>query len=207
MSLFSKAPSEGDFAAHIELMMAAQAKAQAAAAAAAGDVRFDTLMTGTGTMAEPGAQSGAEPGAQYGAEPGAQSGAEPGAQYGAEPGAQSGAEPGAQSGAEPGAQPVTEMPLLKALREAATGIAFVGHIKWLLLAWVATQTLGQFEPNAGFLLIPILLAYAGWVAFRVNRHSSGLLAARARLLAHHALVEAQHALEEAKKQSARLHKK
>ena len=99
------------------------------------------------------------------------------------------------------------MPLLKALRGAASGIAFVGHVKWLFLAVVATQVLDQFEPNAGFLLVPILLAYGGWVAFRVNRHSSGLLAARARLLAHHALVEAQHALEEAKKQSARLHKK
>ena len=122
-------------------------------------------------------------------------------------GAPSGAESDTAPGAEPGAQPIVEMPLLKALRAAATGIAFVGHVKWLFLAVVATQVLGEFEPNAGFLLVPILLAYAGWVAFRVNRHSSGLLAARARLLAHHALVEAQHALEEAKKQSARFQRK
>jgi hypothetical protein len=207
MSWFSKTPPEGDFAAQIERLMATQvqaqkqaqaqaqaqnqAQAQAQAQAAPGEVRFDALMTGAGTMAEPGAQSGAEPGAQYGSEPGAQSGAES----------------SAPSGSEPGAQPVVEMPLLKTLRAAATGISFVGHVKWLLLAVVATQVLGEFEPNAGFLLVPILLAYGGWVAFRVNRHSSGLLAARARLLAHHALVEAQHALEEAKKQSARFHKK
>lgn len=204
MSWFSKTPPEGDFAAQIERIMAVQAQVQKQAQAQA------QAQNQAHAQAHAQAQEQAAPGEvlrELLVEDSAGTSSEPGAQPGAQSGSESGSEPGGEPGAEPGAQPASEMPLLKTLLAAATGISFVGHVKWLLLALVATQMLAQFEPNAGFLLVPILLAYGGWVAFRVNRHSSGLLAARARLLAHHAFVEAQHALEEAKKQSSRFHKK
>ena len=82
-------------------------------------------------------------------------------------------------------------PSIKTLPEAVASLSFLGHLKWLVVAWFAIQALARWVPGAGFLFIPGLLAYGGWVIFRINRHSSGALLSRARALALQAVEEAK----------------
>jgi len=85
----------------------------------------------------------------------------------------------------------TGMPSVKTLPDAVASLSFLGHLKWLVVAWFATQALARWVPGAGFLFIPGLLAYVGWVIFKINRHSSGALLNRARALALQAVEEAK----------------
>lgn len=79
----------------------------------------------------------------------------------------------------------------KTLPDAVASVSFLGHLKWLVVAWFAIQALARWVPGAGFLFIPGLLAYVGWVIFTINRHSSGALLRRARALALQAVEEAK----------------
>lgn len=83
------------------------------------------------------------------------------------------------------------------------GMSFATHVKWVVAAWIGTQVLARWMPGAGFLFIPALLAYAAWVIFKVNRHSSGALVKRLRELAKAA---AKGAAEQAKKAQQAQHK-
>jgi hypothetical protein len=72
---------------------------------------------------------------------------------------------------------------------AKPGVAvadWLGHLKWLVVLWIATQVLGEILPGAGWLFVPALFAYLGWIVFSVNRQSSGALLARLRQLAEEA---------------------
>ncbi len=73
------------------------------------------------------------------------------------------------------------------------GIAFLSHLKWLVVGWIAIQVLAAFVPWAEVLLVPMLLAYMGWIIFRVNRNGSGALAERLRQVIAHAAEEARKA--------------
>lgn len=59
-----------------------------------------------------------------------------------------------------------------------SGKNFLEHVKWVVVAWIATQALARLVPGAGALFIPVLAAYAAWVIFRLNRNSSGALVNR-----------------------------
>jgi hypothetical protein len=74
---------------------------------------------------------------------------------------------------------------------AATGAAFVTHVKWVVILWIATQVLSEVVPGAGFLFLPALLAYGAWAIFQANRRSSGALLQRLRELAQQAAKEAE----------------
>lgn len=91
------------------------------------------------------------------------------------------------------------LPSVKTLPDVVEKIAFLEHIKWLALVWVALRVLNKYLlPGVGFLFIPVLLVYAGWVIFSVNRNSSGALAKQAHELASHAQELASHAITSAK---------
>ncbi|MDQ3058777.1 MAG: hypothetical protein M3R45_04550 [Pseudomonadota bacterium] len=92
--------------------------------------------------------------------------------------------------------PSAGLPSVKTLPQAVASISYLGHIKWLVVAWLATQALARLVPGAGFLFIPVLLGYAGWVMFRINRHSSGALASRVQALTQKTI---QKAIEQAQK--------
>lgn len=63
------------------------------------------------------------------------------------------------------------------------GIAFGKHLRWLIALWIATQVMTRWVPQAGFLIIPALLAYAGWLIFRINQNLGGTLGSRFREMA------------------------
>ncbi len=90
-------------------------------------------------------------------------------------------EQGEQAGAPFSAS--SGMPSVKVALEPFAGISFLTHVKWVFVAWMATQLLARLLPGAGFLFIPFLLAYAAWVVFRVNAPSVGALAKRFKDLA------------------------
>jgi hypothetical protein len=85
----------------------------------------------------------------------------------------------------------TATPPAKPATIAATGAAFLTHVKWVVILWIATQVLSEVVPGAGFLFLPALLAYGAWAIFQANRHSSGALVQRLRELARQAAEEAQ----------------
>jgi hypothetical protein len=74
---------------------------------------------------------------------------------------------------------------------AATGAAFLTHVKWVVILWIATQMLSEVLPGAGFLFLPALLVYGAWAVFQANRRSSGALVQRLRDLALQAAEEAR----------------
>lgn len=74
---------------------------------------------------------------------------------------------------------------------AASGAAFITHVKWVVILWFATQALSALVPGAGFLFLPALLVYGAWAIFQANRDSSGALLERLRELARQAAEEAQ----------------
>ncbi|EJL88088.1 hypothetical protein PMI15_00880 [Polaromonas sp. CF318] len=76
---------------------------------------------------------------------------------------------------------------------AVTGAAFVTHVKWVLILWIATQVLSEVVPGAAFLFLPVLLVYGAWAIFQANRRSSGALLQRLRELAQQAAKEAEGA--------------
>jgi hypothetical protein len=76
---------------------------------------------------------------------------------------------------------------------AATGPAFITHVKWVVILWIATQVLSEAVPGAGFLFLPALLVYGAWAVFQANRHSSGALVQRLRELARQAAEEVEEA--------------
>lgn len=91
------------------------------------------------------------------------------------------------------------LPSVKTLPDVVESMAFLVHIKWLVVVWIAIRMLDRYVlPGVGFLFIVVLLAYAGWVIFSLNRNSSGALAKQAHELAHHAQELASHALSSAK---------
>lgn len=96
----------------------------------------------------------------------------------------------------PGAVPPPQLDAKKLF----AGLSVFNHIKWVVIAWVATQLLGEFVPGAGFLFLPVLIAYAVWVFSRVNRNSSGELLKRIQQLAENA---GSPAAEEARRRAAR----
>ena len=77
------------------------------------------------------------------------------------------------------------------LAQPFTGIAVWSHLKWVVALWIAFQLLAKFVPWADFLFLPAVLAYAAWVIFNVNRHSSGALIHRVRELLAHAAQDAR----------------
>lgn len=83
------------------------------------------------------------------------------------------------------------MPPAKPASAIATGAAFLTHVKWVVVLWIATQALSAVLPGAGFLFLPALLAYGAWAIFQANRQSSGALVQRLRELARQAAEEAQ----------------
>ena len=82
-------------------------------------------------------------------------------------------------------------PPVKPASAVATGAAFLTHVKWVVVLWIATQALSAVLPGAGFLFLPALLAYGAWAIFQANRQSSGALEQRLRELARQAAEEAQ----------------
>ena len=78
-------------------------------------------------------------------------------------------------------------------KPAAPVAAFVSHVKWVVILWIATQVLSEVVPGAGFLFLPALLVYGAWAVFQANRRSSGALLQRLRELAQQAAEEAQKA--------------
>lgn len=85
----------------------------------------------------------------------------------------------------------TATPPAKPASAVATGAAFLTHVKWVVVLWIATQALSAVLPGAGFLFLPALLAYGAWAIFQANRRSSGALVQRLRELARQAAEEAQ----------------
>ena len=63
------------------------------------------------------------------------------------------------------------------------GIAFARHLRWLIAVWIATQLLTRFFSQAGFLIIPVLIGYVGWLIFKINQNLGGTLVNRFRELA------------------------
>lgn len=88
------------------------------------------------------------------------------------------------------------MPSLKALPQVVASISPLGHVKWLALILVATQALGMLLPGAGFLFIPVLLAYAGWMMVGLKQDSAAPLAERVRSLTQKVI---EKAIEQAQK--------
>lgn len=82
-------------------------------------------------------------------------------------------------------------PPVKPASAVATGAAFLTHVKWVVVLWIATQVLDEVLPGAGFLFLPALLVYGAWAIFQANRRSSGALVQRLRELARQAAEEAQ----------------
>lgn len=89
--------------------------------------------------------------------------------------------------AKPSAQPTQPAPV------AVTGAAFITHVKWVVILWIATQALSAVVPGAGFLFLPALLVYGAWAVFQANRQSSGALVQRLRELARQAAEAAEEA--------------
>lgn len=82
-------------------------------------------------------------------------------------------------------------PSAKPASVAAAGAAFITHVKWVVILWIATQALSAVLPGAGFLFLPALLVYGAWAIFQANRQSSGALFQRLREMAQQAAEEAQ----------------
>lgn len=80
-----------------------------------------------------------------------------------------------------------------------TGMNFLKHAKWVAVAWIATQVLAKLVPGAGFFFIPLLIAYAVWVVFKLNLNSSGDLRKRLRELALKAIEDAKKSQHSPKK--------
>ncbi|MDB5965676.1 MAG: hypothetical protein JWQ72_2176 [Polaromonas sp.] len=88
--------------------------------------------------------------------------------------------------------------------EALARIPFITHLKWVAAAWVGSRLLALWLPGASFLFVPALLGYAAWVAFQVNRTSSGAVVTRLRSLAETA---AARAADEVRKAQQATHEK
>jgi hypothetical protein len=80
---------------------------------------------------------------------------------------------------------------------------FFTHVKWVIGLWVVSQLLARLLPGAGFLFVPALIAYTGWVLFRVNRETSGALVKKLREAAEAAGGKASEELDK----TQRVHQK
>ena len=89
-------------------------------------------------------------------------------------------------------------PADKAILESLSETPFLTHVKWVVGAWIATQFLARLIPGLGFLFIPALLAYAGWVLFKVNRDTSGALFQRVQQLTDAAATSAAAEIKKAR---------
>ena len=87
--------------------------------------------------------------------------------------------------------PGATTPSAKPASSVAAGAAFLTHVKWVVILWVATQALSAVVPGAGFLFLPALLIYGVWAIVQANRQSSGELFQRLREMAQQAAEEAQ----------------
>lgn len=79
------------------------------------------------------------------------------------------------------------------------GMNFLKHAKWVAVAWIATQVLAKLVPGAGFFFIPLLIAYAVWVVFKLNLNSSGDLRKHLRELALNAIEDVKKSQHSPKK--------
>ncbi len=104
---------------------------------------------------------------------------------------ESGVNQNSKRGSQPAARATVAQPPVE--RPSFAGIAFLTHLKWLVLAWIAIQLLASFVSWAGVLFIPVLLAYVAWIIFRVNQNGSGALAERLREVLAYAAEEARKA--------------
>jgi hypothetical protein len=87
----------------------------------------------------------------------------------------------------------------KPAQQMLTGKTFLEHVKWVVVAWIATQALARLVPGAAALFIPVLAAYAAWVIFRLNRNSSGTLMNRFLEFSRKAAEEARQTRQTTKK--------
>ena len=69
-------------------------------------------------------------------------------------------------------------PAVPAYSASLIGKELVRHLRWLLFAWIGLQLLGLVWGGAAILFVPLLLAYVGWLVFRLRRNSSGELMGR-----------------------------
>ena len=88
--------------------------------------------------------------------------------------------PAAREQAPPAGAPSTRPD--KLILESLAETPFMTHLKWVLGVWIATRLLARLIPGLGFLFIPALVVYAGWVLFKVNRDTSSALFKKARQL-------------------------
>jgi hypothetical protein len=58
--------------------------------------------------------------------------------------------------------------------QTSRGLSVWSTLRWALLAWVALQILDVFFPGLGILSLPVFLALAGWVLYRVKQRSRGV---------------------------------
>lgn len=86
----------------------------------------------------------------------------------------------------------------EAARNLFAGMSFMSHLRWVIVAWVLTQVLGEFVPGAGFLFVPVLIGYGFWVFSRANRNSSGDLFKRVQAMAE---TTGQRAAQEIRRQA------
>lgn len=88
---------------------------------------------------------------------------------------------------------VPGLPLVKAGLQSVARIPFMQHVKWVAGLWVATQILARFAPGAGFLFIPLLVAYAAWVMYQHKDQSPGGFIQELAVLARRAAEKARQA--------------
>jgi hypothetical protein len=69
------------------------------------------------------------------------------------------------------------------------GLSVWSTLRWALLTWVALQILNVFFPGLGILSLPVFLALAGWVLYRIKQSSSGVTGDALRRMAERAAKE------------------
>jgi len=63
------------------------------------------------------------------------------------------------------------------------------HLRWVVILWLVSRALAWRWPGMGSVFVPLLVAYAVWVIFKVSRQSPGGLAARVRAVTDTAVKE------------------
>lgn len=85
--------------------------------------------------------------------------------------------------ASAGIPSVDQGPLPKALPSLGS------HVKWVVVFWIASRALDAWVPGMGFVLVPLLMAYAVWAVLQFIRRSPEAWTARVRALAESAMAE------------------
>ena len=71
----------------------------------------------------------------------------------------------------------------------AAGLSFWTLIRWAVVAWIALQILTVFVPRLSILSLPLLLAFAALVVYRLKKTSNGNAIDGLRRLAENAAKE------------------